>query len=70
MQIKPNLILHSHFLELILFQTKYLEIILCPVSLLKYICVGVEYGLLQMEDLQKNQLKLLQEIWEYKLGVS
>ena len=40
-EINQNLILHSHFLELTLFQTKYLELILCPVSLLIYIWVWV-----------------------------
>ena len=34
------------------FRQKYLEIASCPVSLLIYIWVRVEYGQLQMEDLQ------------------
>ena len=42
-EIKQNRILHSHFLELTLFQTKYFEIILFPVSLLIYIWVQIEY---------------------------
>ena len=60
-EIKQNLIIHSHFLELALFQTKYLEIILCPVSLfIIYIWERVEHGQLKMEDIQWNQLQLKQ----------
>ena len=65
-EIKQNLILHSHFLEFTLFQTKYLEIILCPVSLFIYIWERVEHGQLKMEDIQWNQLQLKQaagKIW-------
>ena len=36
-EIEQNAFLCSHFLEISLFQTKYLEIVLCPVSLLIYI---------------------------------
>ena len=42
-EIKQNLILHSHFLELPLFQITYLEIILCPVSRF-YIYLGASQG--------------------------
>ena len=51
-EIYQNAFLCSHFLDISLFQTEYLEIILFPVSLLIYIWVRVEYGQLQMEDLQ------------------
>ena len=45
----------THFLPLQLFQTNYLEISLCPVSLLIYIRGLVEHSQLQKKDLQKNQ---------------
>ena len=51
-EIMQNLILHSHFLEIALFQKEFLEIVLCLVSLLIYIWVRVNYSQLQKKDLQ------------------
>ena len=52
--------LPMHFLQFTLFQTKYLEIILCAVSLFIYIWERVEHGQLKIEDIQWNQLQLKQ----------
>ena len=49
---RENLFLCSHFIEIGLFQTEYLEIVLCSVSLLIYIWGLVEHGHIQNYDLQ------------------
>ena len=52
MGIYQNDSLRPHFYESKLFQTKYLEILLCSVSLLLYTWGLVEHSQLQKEDLQ------------------
>jgi hypothetical protein len=59
-EIEQNAFLCSHFLEISLFQTKYLENILYSVSLLIYIWGLVEHGHMQKNDFQKNQLQFQQ----------
>ena len=53
---RENLFLCSHFIEIGLFQTESLEIVLCSVSLLIYILGLVEqfneHGHIQKNDLQ------------------
>ena len=56
-EIEQNAFLCSHFLEISLFQTKYLENILYSVSLLIYIWGLVEHGHMQKNNFQKNQLQ-------------
>ena len=57
---RENLFLCSHFIEIWLFQTEYLEIVLCSVSLLIYIWGLVEHGHMQKNNFQKNQLQFQQ----------
>ena len=54
---EENFFLRPHFLEIQLFQTEYLGIVFCPVSLLIYFWGLVEYGQLEMGNLQQNQLQ-------------
>ena len=54
-EIEQSAFFCSHFLEISLFQTKYLENILYSVSLLIYIWGLVEHGHMQKNDFQKNQ---------------
>ena len=51
-RFKPDFHHSTHFLPVWLFQTNYLEIGLCPVSLLKYIWGLVEHSQLPKKDLQ------------------
>ena len=50
----------SHFCTLQLFQTNYLEVGLCPVSLLIYILGQVDHSQLQMNDSQYFQFQFKQ----------
>ena len=61
-EIKQNAFLCSHFLEISLFQTKYLENILYSVSLLIYIWGLVEHSQQHKQNLQWTKLQFKQSV--------